>query len=57
VGIPHPGQKLVLSAAEGMAAFLNFSPSVRGETRVREQAAEIPFFRSLLDQKSGFGCF
>jgi hypothetical protein len=28
-----------------------------GETRVREQAAEIPFFRSLLDQKSGFGCF
>jgi len=31
-----------------MAAFLNFSPSGRDQSG--EQAAEIPFFRSLLDE-------
>jgi hypothetical protein len=39
VGVPHPGKRWLLS--------LISLPS--GETRVREQAAEIPFFRSLLD--------
>jgi hypothetical protein len=38
VGVPHPGKRWLLS--------LTSLPS--GETRVREQAAEIPFFRSLL---------
>ena len=35
------GKKLVLSKAEGMAAFLNFSPSGRDQSE--EQAAEILF--------------
>jgi hypothetical protein len=45
VGVPHPGKRWLLS--------LTSLPS--GETRVREQAAEIPFFRSLPDEDSPVG--